>query len=315
LTHQALIREHSIDPQPWRNGLDLIREGAGESGAVWEIRPFQIVSLLDVLKHCADAYFAIGLALEKTRLLAGYFQVKGKEEIPEEDRPGIREELEHTLRHLRSSGLEFSAMFLDQVLKTPEDLNSTEKLSEDMHALEMRVMDELSLTLFMQISKENEESYTNPRKGWEKIIERFANTVTDIEEARKCFALARYTASVFHSLQVVEVGLIELGTFIGVNDPISGWTAVAQRLKRILETKYQDLSQFEKDNRPFIEQVQGTVEALKNAWRNKVSHVGQKLTLMTGEEFHPDVAEEILIATRAFMRRLAEGLPLLPTEE
>ncbi|HUS13250.1 MAG TPA: hypothetical protein VMZ30_22455 [Pyrinomonadaceae bacterium] len=30
---------------------------------------------------------------------------------------------------------------------------------------------------------------------------------------------------------------------------------------------------------------------------------------MTGEEFHPDVAEEILLATRAFMRRLAEGLP------
>jgi hypothetical protein len=57
------------------------------------------------------------------------------------------------------------------------------------------------------------------------------------------------------------------------------------------------------------------VEALKNAWRNKISHAHGKLIVMTGEEFHPDVAEEILTATRAFMRRLAEGLPAKESQE
>jgi hypothetical protein len=155
--------------------------------------------------------------------------------------------------------------------------------------------------------------YKEPRKGWESIVARFPDTVTDIEEASKCIAVSRYTAAVFHSLLVVEVGLIELGKFIAVNDPISGWTAVAQRLKKIIDTKYQDRSDFEKANGAFLEQVQGTVAALKNAWRNKISHAHDKLYLMTGEQFHPDVAEEILLATRAFMRRLVEGLP--PKEE
>jgi hypothetical protein len=57
-----------------------------------------------------------------------------------------------------------------------------------------------------------------------------------------------------------------------------------------------------------LEQIQGTVEGLKNAWRNKISHVQGKLTLMS-VEFSPEIAEEILLATRAFMRRLAEDLP------
>jgi len=175
--------------------------------------------------------------------------------------------------------------------------------------LQGRVIDESRAREFFSLSTSESEVYRNPTKRWEKIVERLPIARMDIEEAQKCLALSRYAAAVFHSLQVVEVGLIELGAFIGVNDPISGWTAVAQRLKKIIDTKYPDLSEFEKSNRPFLEQLQGTVEALKNAWRNKVSHVHGKLTLMTGEEFHPDIAEEILLATRAFMRRLAEGLP------
>jgi hypothetical protein len=54
--------------------------------------------------------------------------------------------------------------------------------------------------------------------------------------------------------------------------------------------------------------MQGTVVALKNAWRNKISHVHGRLVLMTAD-FSPDVAEEITIATRGFMRRLATDLP------
>jgi hypothetical protein len=99
-----------------------------------------------------------------------------------------------------------------------------------------------------------------------------------------------------------------LGTFIGVTDPHSGWTAVANRLQQIISTKHPARTDFERDNFPFIEQVQGTTEALKNAWRNKVSHAHGKLAVLTAD-FSSEVAEEILYATRAFMRRLADGLP------
>jgi hypothetical protein len=174
--------------------------------------------------------------------------------------------------------------------------------------LDGRLNDEMKERYCWALSLKEAEYYEFWRKGWELIIERFPDTVSDIEEAQKCFALSRYPATVFHSVQVVETGLIELGTFIKVADPKSGWTAVANELKKIVSKKREDLTEFERQHFQFLEQVQGTVEALKNAWRNKVSHVQGKILLMT-KEFSPEVAEEILFASRSFMRGLIAALP------
>lgn len=112
----------------------------------------------------------------------------------------------------------------------------------------------------------------------------------------------------FHSLQAVETGLIELGVFLKVKDPKSGWTAISIALQTTVKKPHKERTRFEKTNAAFLEQVHGTVEGLKNAWRNKINHAQGRLVLMT-KEFSPEVAEEILMASRAFLRRLAEGLP------
>jgi hypothetical protein len=120
--------------------------------------------------------------------------------------------------------------------------------------------------------------------------------------------LSRYTAAIFHSLQVAEFGLIDLGRIVDVTDPLSGWTATTNRLQSIIKKGHEARTPFERANFPFFEQIHGTIEGLKNAWRNKVSHAHGKLTLLTAD-FSPDVAEEILFSTRAFMRRLATDAP------
>ena len=172
-----------------------------------------------------------------------------------------------------------------------------------------RLFDEMAGKTFWTMSTREAELYRRPRNGWEAIIERFPDTVTDIEEASKCFALSRYAAAVFHSVQVVEAGLIELGKVIGVTDPLSGWTATTNCLQRIMKKGHDARTQFERQHFSFLEQMHGTVEGLKNAWRNKISHAQGKLTLLTAD-FSPEVAEEILFATRAFMRRLATDAPV-----
>ncbi|MQA64495.1 MAG: hypothetical protein GEU76_01115 [Alphaproteobacteria bacterium] len=185
---------------------------------------------------------------------------------------------------------------------------SYEKFRELVVEIQERMIDEMSGPRFFSVSSQEANYYNNPREGWEKIIARFPDSVVDIEEARKCFAFSRYAAAVFHSVQVIEVGLIELGKFLQVVDPKSGWTAVAGALDKVIKKKHQDRTQFEQQNFAFLEQVRGTVEGLKNAWRNKISHTQGKLMLLTSD-FNPEIAEEILYASRAFMRRLAEGLP------
>jgi hypothetical protein len=179
------------------------------------------------------------------------------------------------------------------------------KLSEEING---RLIDETSGRAFFALTPREVDIHRHPRKGWEKAIERFPLIVDDVEEASKCFALSRYPAAIFHSLQIVEAALIELGIFLKVKDPTSGWTAVSGALAKVMKKERKDLSRFEKRNRAFLEQVHGTVEGLKNAWRNKISHIDGRLILIT-KDFSPEIAEEILFATRAFVRRLAEGLP------
>ena len=178
--------------------------------------------------------------------------------------------------------------------------------------LKGRLIDEMSQQIFFSLSPREAEFFNNPRVGWEKIVERFPSALFDIEEAYKCFALSRYSAAVFHSLQIIEAGLIELGGFLMVEDPKSGWTAVSGALDRVIRKTHQERTPFERENFAFLEQMQGTVGGLKNAWRNKISHAQGKLTLMTSD-FSQEVAEEILYASRAFMRRLADALDSLST--
>jgi hypothetical protein len=174
-----------------------------------------------------------------------------------------------------------------------------------------RLKDEMAERTFLSLTLSETELYVNPTKNWKAIIERFPETVMDIEEASKSLALSRYTAAVYHTLQIVEVGLIELGRVIVVNDPQVGWNATTNRLVKILSTRYPERTKFQQRYSPFLEQINATIEVLKSAWRNKISHAQGKIFLLTSD-FTPEITEEIMVASRGFMRRLATEVPISP---
>lgn len=209
---------------------------------------------------------------------------------------------------LEKFGFRVSARGMGDIIDILEGKHPSPNLESYCMILRTNLMTELESTLFLHVEYSVARYYREPRRGWEEVVTRFPDAISDIEEASKCYALSRYAASIFHSTQVIEIGLIEIGKFISIPDPRSGFTAVCSELKRILEKKYDTLSDFEKANRPFFEQVYATSEALKNAWRNKISHAQQRLVLLSAD-FTPAIAEEILVASRAFMRRLAEDMP------
>jgi hypothetical protein len=178
------------------------------------------------------------------------------------------------------------------------------------HIIQM-MPDELMGRFLLTLTLAEADHYANPRRGWEEVIVRYPDTVVDIEEMSKCYALNRYTASVYHSLQVVEIGLIYLGKIIGAKDYQTGWNATTAKLKKIKSTKHQDKTTFQKTHSGFLEQIEAATSHMKYAWRNKVSHAQGKIILMTSD-FSAEVAMEIIMASRAFMRRLATEAPSTP---
>jgi len=197
---------------------------------------------------------------------------------------------------------------LTQFRDGSDALLSNSALASMLHELNQTFEDELSTKLFFQVQSSKKTHFDNPREGWEEVISRFPDAGTDIEEMRKCFALSRYGGCVFHSLLVTETGLIALGVELHVSDPKPGWDASCNAMKRLLEAGH---SKYPRDVRVSfadLEQINAAAQAMKLAWRNKVNHAAGHLVVIN-PEFAPDIAEEIMNATRSFMRRLATDLP------
>jgi hypothetical protein len=146
---------------------------------------------------------------------------------------------------------------------------------------------------------------TRPLAGWESVIKKFPDVQDDVEEMNKCYALSRYAASVFHSLLVVEYGLIDFGKYLDVRDPKVGWDATYNKLKTLLNNRASVPAGM---SFTFLEQSSARIESMKQAWRNKVNHAAGKLSVEKSG-INDAIAEEIIMATRSFMRQLADGLP------
>jgi hypothetical protein len=271
----------------------------------YAVRPHRLLSLLEVMNRFQPDVFTT--LLSTISELAKY---KGsRASIDKANRDTWIDAFEKVREHVRDVNLKASLATIDRInILLQQDKVKASEFIELSDELRKRIEDELSHIFCLALSGAEAEIFEHPQKGWEKLVERFPKILSDVEEARKCYALSRYAACVYHSCQIIEVGLVELGTFIDVKDHHSGWTAVSSTLEKIVKSKHADRTRFQRENFSFLEQVEGTVQGLKNAWRNKISHSEGRLTLLS-KDFTPEISEEILYATRAFMRRLADDLP------
>lgn len=175
--------------------------------------------------------------------------------------------------------------------------------------LEGRVIDEMREGHYYSLAPSEAYRFDHWERGWEKIIGRFCEIARDVEEMNKCFALGRYTASMFHALHVAEWGAIDLGNYIGVTDPKKGWGATERKLKELIKGGYPNLPTSIAVEFEFLEQMSREIDSMVLAWRHKVDHAANHLAIIPNTDFTPDIAEHIIGAVRIFMQRLFEGIP------
>ena len=283
--------------------LSIIESRHKPSAPFWA-NGFRLVCLKELLMQYAEDEFQFGPFANLSYALGALDDVADNQN----NLAHIVAMLEVCHGNMERFGFYVSARNTQELIDMLRGIHPGPNLPVVIPALRQSLMIELESTVFLPVEPLKARFYREPRREWEEIINRFADTVSDIEESNKCYALGRYAASVFHSTQVLEHGLLALGIFMQIPDPKSGITAVAKALQRITNKNYDDLTEFEKSNFPFFEQMNGSVQAIKDAWRNKISHAQGKAVLMTAD-FSPAVAMEIILATRGFMRRLATELP------
>jgi len=134
-----------------------------------------------------------------------------------------------------------------------------------------------------------------------EVQAKFSDSVSeDTREASKCIACSRYTASVFHLMRVLEVGVGQFAGLLGVQ-PLD---------KRGKDKNWQNfLDETDKAIRQLPTQdlltkkyaaISANLYSVKVAWRNEVMHPKQSYT--------EEQALEVFAASKAFMRELASVL-------
>jgi hypothetical protein len=230
---------------------------------------------------------------------------------PEDGKKNAYSLIETVHQECVEAGLRTSAITASNLLAS---LKSDSKIEMQgyvalLEELSRRVTDELKCEYFLQLNIAEADRYENWQKGWETILERHPEAMRDVEEMNKCFALGRYTASMFHALHVAERGAIALGDCIDVPDPKKGWGPTERKLRDIIKGGHANLPGPLVGKFEFLEQMNREIDSMVLAWRNKVDHAANHLAIVPNTDFTPDIAEHIIGAVRIFMQRLIEGIP------
>lgn len=187
---------------------------------------------------------------------------------------------------------------------SPDDVPA---LIEHARLTRQAVLNDLAEHLFLHVDRERAAFYLQPLHGWDVVIERFG-CAFDIEEGRKCYALARYTATVFHLMKVVEAAVLELQVFLKDSDVKAHFGSVLAKLEHMTQqTKYEHVPSDLRPYLPFMRDVIVQLHAVKDSWRNKVSHVDARIVPI--DTFTEELAKLVHDATLSLMNKLAKGMP------
>ncbi len=288
----------------------------------WKLHPYRLVSLGEIMRRFRAELFvsisamlgAISSTHEAASELAAVFSRRlgvyvpfSLSDISFDDT--TKKRLEELMRgfheELVDAGLAVSALTVDRIreLCAQPDFTS-QKFQPLIIDLAGRMRDELLGKFFLSLNDIEAEHYNNPSKSWEKVIKEFPSTTIDIEEASKCLACGRYTASVFHLMRIMEAGLRVLS--IALRDPTIDpktnptWEAILKKCDAELQKPRKDRSPEWAANDVFFSGAVANLRAVKEAWRNPTLHVGIP--------YDEEKASDVWNAVRAFMRHLCTVL-------
>lgn len=242
------------------------------------------------------------------RVLEGLVLGLGQINDPDEEMKGRSDKdaitaLEHVREWCEEAGLDLSAMYAENLKKLIGQGNLTwRQFIERIPHLQGRIQDELRLCLLMQVPRRKAEFYQGQNLFGQAVTDKFPSATLDIEEAGKCYALARNTGCVFHLMRVMEVGVKALAAGLGILNQIKSAQPSWGEVLRLTNAEIQARNKagdttWTPTKRVFFENVQADLMVVKNAWRNTTMHVENA--------YDEERAEDIYNAVKGFMRHLA----------
>lgn len=286
-----------------------------ESGPL-VLRPFQIVSLLNVIKLFAETFcweiahleFAIGTLDEASKL---------DEKTDLGELAVIRHGLSKFQKMCESFEMTFSVEVIEGSLVR---LNQSRLGIKALHPTNRMVIDELrgilkalyielETTVFMCIPRARAKLYDQPELFGLEVSAKFREANKEVTQAGNCLAAGNSTATVFHLMRALEHGLRALAKRLRVKYKRSLKTPTDLRdwgdILTAIEDKVDEIEQKPRTHKReadlrFYHGAVAQFRHFKNAWRNHVMHAR---VLYEGDE-----AGVVMRHVSEFMQHLATRL-------
>jgi hypothetical protein len=123
----------------------------------------------------------------------------------------------------------------------PEE-NLLDDLVRDVKELQRDVIESLDGEKFLYIPPTKADYWENDEYFGEEVIGRIDDARKDIREACSCFAVGRYTATVYHCIGIMQAALFKLAQHIGserIDLDVDDWDSAIRKIIRavaVLET-------------------------------------------------------------------------------
>lgn len=206
-------------------------------------------------------------------------------------------------------GLDLSSETAAEAVKELESgsRRNYEWLISQCKGIENLAHKELKKRLFLHIPSERSKFWptqNEPHPFGAVVASSFPSANYDIYNGAICLACGQTTASVFHLMRTLEVGLGVLGGKFGVSLTHTNWAPALDQIESKIKGMRADPVWKQlpdcKEQQEFYAQAASHFGILKDAWRNHAMHVRGKYT--------QDEAEQIFSSVKAFMQRLSVKL-------
>ena len=176
-------------------------------------RPYHLVSLMELLKLNASSFCQTSTLIGQAWVLIN--RGAGLSTTDAGTVGGLIGELGRACETLKLPLTVAQVNRILQWLKTGDvDLPT---LSQMLVELQNRLMDDLSMRLFLAVPESQETLYKQDKPLFgEQVEKKFTQMSEDVSEAGKCLALNRNTAAVFHLMRIMELGVQSFGTRLGL---------------------------------------------------------------------------------------------------
>lgn len=210
------------------------------------------------------------------------------------------------VKEFRNIGLSLTADTTEDIIK---ELQSGSRRSFDwLHTqaenIESLAEKELKGKFFLYIPPERARFWPtmkNRNVFGDEVQKKFPSAEFDIGNSGVCLATMMPTASVFHLMRALEIGLRALGDALGVSTDHKNWQNALEQIESKIrempkDPRWKKQPDF-KEQQQYYSECAAHFSILKDAWRNHTMH-GRAI-------YNEDQGELILLTVKAFMQKLA----------